>query len=70
MTKKTVAIPYEDEKLSALRLYLGQANTTLEKEMGMALDALYEKTVPPVVREFLDLRTGKGNEKEKTGDVT
>lgn len=68
MKKVTVSVSYDDEKLSALRLYLGQKNTTVETELVSALDALYGKTVPANVREFLELKTGtagKTAEKKK-----
>lgn len=68
MKKVTVSISYDDEKLSALRLYLGQKNSTVEKELELAIDNLYGKTVPSNVREFIDMRTGitpKPPEKKK-----
>ena len=58
MKKDQIAINYDGEKLSALKMYLGQKNTTVEKELAKALDALYGKTVPAGVREFIALRTG------------
>lgn len=71
MTKKTISISYEESRLSALRLYLGQENTTVEKELTKAVDAMYGKTVPAVVQEFLALRaggTGKPGGKEQSED--
>lgn len=68
MKKVNVTVSYDDEKLSALRLYLGQKNSTVEAELVSALDALYGKTVPANVREFLELKTGtagKTAEKKK-----
>ena len=58
MKKDQINIAYDSEKLSALKMYLGQKNTTAEKELQKALDALYGKTVPAGVREFIALRTG------------
>ena len=58
MKKDQIAINYDGEKLSALKMYLGQKNTTVEKELQKALDVLYGKTVPAGVREFIALRTG------------
>lgn len=68
MKKVTVNVSYEEEKLSALRLYLGQKNTTVEVELESALESLYGKTVPSNVREFLEMRSGiagKNAEKKK-----
>ena len=58
MKKDSITIPYDEEKLAALRLYLGQKNQYVEQEMVSAEDTLYAKAVPGNVREFLDLRSG------------
>ncbi len=58
MKKDQINIAYDSEKLSALKMYLGQKNSTVEKELTKALDVLYGKTVPAGVREFIALRTG------------
>ena len=58
MKKDSIIIPYDEEKLAALRLYLGQKGQSVEQEMVSAVDALYTKAVPGNVREFLDLRSG------------
>lgn len=68
MKKYSITIPYDEEKLAALRLYLGQKNQSVEQEMVSAVDALYAKAVPSNVREFLDLRSDmepKSAEKRK-----
>ena len=59
MKTATITISYDEEKLTALRLYLGQKNQTMEEELLAAADNLYTKTVPNNVREFIDLRAGK-----------
>lgn len=58
MKKITVSVSYEEEKLSALKLYLAQRGTQLETELTKSLDTLYAKNVPTGVREFIDLRSG------------
>ncbi len=58
MKKATITLSYDEEKLSALRLYLEQKGGTLEEEMQQAVDTLYAKTIPANVRGFLDLRAG------------
>lgn len=58
MKKDSITIPYDEDKLSALRLYLEQKGQSVEQEMISAVDALYAKAVPGNVREFLDLRSG------------
>lgn len=68
MKKANITIAYEEEKLSALKLYLEQKGTTIESELVSACENLYSKTVPNNVREFIDLRAGvqKTAEKKKT----
>lgn len=58
MKKTTITISYDEERLNALKLYLGQKETTAEDELVKALDTLYSKTVPAGVREFIELRSG------------
>lgn len=58
MKKTTISVSFEDEKLSALKMYLEQRGQTVEGELEKALDTLYAKTVPAGVREFLNLRSG------------
>ena len=74
MKTATITITYDEEKLAALRLYLGQKNQTVEEELLAATDSLYTKTVPNNVREFIDLRAGKTvsepkKRKAKTSDA-
>lgn len=47
---------YEEEKLSALKMYMLQRELDLNDEMLKAIDGLYTKFVPANVREFIDLR--------------
>lgn len=55
MKKTTVAVSCDEEKLSALRLYLVRKNLSVEEELEKSLDTLYAKIVPAGVREFLEL---------------
>ena len=55
---KNITISYDDEKLSALRLYLGKKDGKVEDELVDALEALYQKTVPANVRGYLDMKSG------------
>ena len=65
MKKVNITVAFDEEKLSALKMYLGQKDTTVEKELAKALDVLYGKTVPAGVREFIALRSGEGIPTEK-----
>lgn len=58
MKKTTINISYDEEKLNALKLYLGQKGIHTEDEIVKALDSLYAKNVPAGVREFIELRSG------------
>ena len=58
MKKTTFNISFDEDKASALVLYLSQKGTTAEAELEKALDTLYTKTVPAGVRDFIDMRSG------------
>ncbi len=59
MRKATLNITFDEEKYSTMKLYLDQRGVCIEDELVKHLESLYTKTVPPVVREYLDLRAGK-----------
>ena len=58
MKKTTFNISFDEDKASALVLYLSQKGTTAEAELEKALDTLYTKTVPAGVRDFIDMKSG------------
>lgn len=58
MKKTAITISFDDEKLSALKMYLEQKGQTVEEELENQLAVLYGKTVPAGVREFLELKSG------------
>ena len=58
MKTATNTVSIDEEKLNALMRYLDQKGTKTEDELVKALDALYTKTVPAGVREFIDMRSG------------
>lgn len=72
MKKTTINISYDEEKLSALKMYLRQKNSSLDDELVKMLDTLYGKTVPTGVREFISMKSesytaaSKMNKSEKT----
>ena len=59
MKKASITVSFDEEKLSALKLYLEQKGQKVETELEKALDGLYNKTVPTGVREYLSLRSGE-----------
>ena len=58
MKKTTITVTFDEEKLSALKMYLEQKNQTVEGELENSLSVLYNKTVPAGVLELLDLLSG------------
>ena len=57
MKNTNISVPYDDEKLKALRLYMEQKDLSVEAELIAAVDVLYAKNVPANVREFIELRS-------------
>ncbi len=54
MKQVNFTITADEEKLSALKRYMGKKDLDLEREMEDALRKLYEKYVPAPVREYID----------------
>ncbi len=57
--KKSVSISVDEEKLSAIEMYLDQKNTNLAAELDKYIDQLYGKIVPQNVRDFIDMMSAK-----------
>lgn len=56
MKQAVVTIKYEEEKLNAIKQYMGKKDADFESEMTEVLGKMYEKYVPQVVREYIDSR--------------
>ncbi len=54
MKQGNLSISFEEEKLVALRRYMGKKDLDLATELTDALTKLYEKYVPTPVREYID----------------
>ena len=50
----TVQVEYETEKLEAIRFYLRDRQTTVERELAEAIEALFKKSVPVQVRDYIE----------------
>ena len=50
----TVQFEYNAEKAEALRFYLGERDSSLQKELSEAMDILFKKNVPAQVREYIN----------------
>ncbi len=60
-------IDVNEEKLSALEMYLAQKNTTLDEELTKYTEQLYTKTVPQNVRNYIEMTAMKRTmKKQKT----
>lgn len=58
MRKTSITISFDEEKLSALKMYLEQKNMKVEDELEKSLDTLYTKNVPAGVRDFIEMKSG------------
>lgn len=54
MKQVNLTITFDEEKISALKRYMGKKELDLDREMTDALVKLYEKYVPAPVREYID----------------
>ena len=61
--KKTITVSVNEEKLSAIEMYLGQKDTTLEAELDKFVEQTYTKVVPQNVRDFIDMMADKKPER-------
>ena len=65
MKKTTVTVTFDDEKLGALEFSLRKEHSSVQEHLEDALDALYEKTVPEPLREYLDSKAAPAAVKPK-----
>lgn len=59
MKKTNISIMYDDEKLSAIKLYMSQRDLDFKSELEKSVDTLYAKYVPANVREFIDMKSSQ-----------
>ena len=65
MKKVGISVTFDEEKLSATKMYMSQKNLDVKAELEKALDVMYAKYVPSNVREFIDMK-GQTDCKPKT----
>ena len=68
MKKITISFNYDEEKLSAVKMFISQKDTDLDAELEGFMDSLYKKHVPLGVREYIEMideQTGREKEKKK-----
>ena len=56
MKQAVVTIKYDEEKLNAIKQYMGKKDADFESEMTEVIVKMYEKYVPQAVREYIDSR--------------
>lgn len=56
MKKTNISFGYDDEKLSALKMYMEQKDADFSDELLKAVDSMYAKYVLSTVRDFIDMR--------------
>jgi hypothetical protein len=56
MKQAVVTIKYDEEKLNAVKQYMGKKDADFEAELNEVLGKLYEKYVPQAVREYIESR--------------
>lgn len=52
--KTTLQVSFPKEKLEALKFYMDEKDTTVEKELQGHIKSIYEKYVPVATRRYLD----------------
>lgn len=57
--KRSVTVNVNEEKLSAIEMYLEQKSTTLAAELDKYIEQLYSKVVPQNVRNFIDMMSDR-----------
>lgn len=56
MKKVGISVMFDEEKLSATKMYMSQKNLDVKTELEKALDGMYAKYVPSNVREFIGMK--------------
>lgn len=62
----TVQIEYDVEKLEAVRFFLMDKNSTVERELLDAMDAIFRKHVPAQVRDYIERKNAPPSKPVKT----
>ena len=65
MKQETISISIDAAKLRATKKYMEKKELSLEKELADALQKLYEKHVPAVVRDYIDETADNDNPAKK-----
>ena len=70
MKRASINIFYDDEKLSAVRMYMKQKDLDIKSELERTIDSMYTKYVPSNVREFIDMKAVQKPSRTKVPSAT
>lgn len=65
MRTTNVQVAYDEEKLDALKVFLEEKEKTLDGELTVMMDALYERIVPQKVQLFIEKKNRTDSGKQK-----
>ena len=65
MKKIEITLSFDEEKLEALEFSLRKEKSSVQKKMQDELTALYEKSVPEAVREYLERKSAPVRERPR-----
>ena len=65
MKRASINIFYDDEKLSAVKMYMKQKDLDIKSELERTIDSMYAKYVPSNVREFIDVKAVQKSSRTK-----
>ena len=69
MKKASINIFYDDEKLSAVRMYMKQKDIDIKSELEKTIDSMYARYVPSNVREFIDVKAVQKSSRTKVSSA-
>ena len=69
MKKASISIFYDDEKLSAVKMYMKQKDLDIKSELEKTIDSMYAKYVPSNVREFIDMKAVQKSSRTKVSSA-
>ena len=65
MKKAGISIFYDDEKLSAVKMYMKQKDLDIKSELEKTIDGMYARYEPSNVREFIDMKAVQKSSRTK-----
>jgi hypothetical protein len=65
MKKANLQISFDSEKLGALKQYMAKKEASIETELDVVMQKLYEKYVPAPVREYIESKSEEAEVKPK-----